>query len=147
MTSTASNAAGAETVVPIHGMWISAIPSAASTRSSCWTRGLGAAGVALSTSSRPGTRTSTEGGHEGRLRNPKRPPLLLLTGTEDRICPPSVNSANLKKQRKAPSATAAKEYLGRCHFPGQDGWEQVADDALAWTVEQARSWRTSAAAA
>jgi pimeloyl-ACP methyl ester carboxylesterase len=70
-------------------------------------------------------------------KNPSRPPLLLLTGTEDRICPPSVNQANFKKQRKAPSATEHKEYPGRCHFPGQDGWEEVADFALSWTTEHA----------
>ena len=74
------------------------------------------------------------------FKNPARPPLLLLTGAEDRISPPSVNKANLKKQRHAPSATDFKEYPGRCHFPGQDGWEHVADDALSWTVEHARSW-------
>jgi pimeloyl-ACP methyl ester carboxylesterase len=69
--------------------------------------------------------------------NPKRPPLLLMTGAEDRICPPSVNRSNFKQQRKAPSATAAKEFPGRSHWPGQDGWEEVADYALDWTVEQA----------
>ena len=72
-------------------------------------------------------------------RNPNRPPLLLVTGTEDRICPPSVNDANFKQQRKAPSATEHKEYPGRCHFPGQDGWEEVADYILAWTTEHAKS--------
>ena len=71
-------------------------------------------------------------------RNPERPPLLLLTGTEDRICPPSVNVANFKKQRQAPAATEHKEYPGRCHFPGQNGWEEVADYALSWTTERAR---------
>jgi pimeloyl-ACP methyl ester carboxylesterase len=71
--------------------------------------------------------------------NPARPPLLLITGTEDRISPPSVNRSNLKKQRRAPSATAYEEYPGRCHFPGQNGWEEVADYALRWTVEQART--------
>jgi len=70
-------------------------------------------------------------------RNPARPPLLLVTGTEDRICPPSVNTANFKKQRKAPSATEHREYPGRCHFPGQDGWEEVADFALSWAGEHA----------
>lgn len=30
-------------------------------------------------------------------RNPARPPLLFITGREDRISPPSVNRANLKK--------------------------------------------------
>ena len=68
-------------------------------------------------------------------KNPARPPLLLVTGTEDRICPPSVNEATWKKQRQAPSATEHKEYPGRCHYPGQDGWEEVADFILGWTVE------------
>jgi len=72
-------------------------------------------------------------------RNPKRPPLLLVTGAEDRICPPAVNRATLEKQRRAPSATEAKEYPGRCHFPGQDGWEQVADHALDWATARAGS--------
>ena len=70
-------------------------------------------------------------------RNPARPPLLLMTGTEDRICPPAVNRANFKKQRHAPSATESREFPGRCHFPGQDGWEEVADFALSWTTEHA----------
>ena len=66
--------------------------------------------------------------------NPQRPPLLLVTGAVDRICPPSVNQATFNKQRHAPSATEHKEYPGRCHFPGQDGWEEVADFVLEWTV-------------
>lgn len=76
-------------------------------------------------------------------RNPARPPLLLLTGEEDRISPPSVNRANLKKQQQASSSTEYKGYPGRCHFPGQAGWEEVADDALSWTTEHARSWAQS----
>src|SRR5438034_4103591 len=68
-------------------------------------------------------------------RNPARPPLLLATGPEDRICPPSVNRANFKKQRRAPSATQSREYPGRCHFPGQDGWEAAADCVLSWATE------------
>jgi pimeloyl-ACP methyl ester carboxylesterase len=71
-------------------------------------------------------------------RNPARAPLLLATGTEDRICPPAVNRSNFKQQRKAPSATESKEYPGRSHFPGQDGWEEVADYLLDWTVGHAR---------
>jgi pimeloyl-ACP methyl ester carboxylesterase len=70
-------------------------------------------------------------------RNPARPPLLLITGAEDRICPPSVNRSNWKKQRQAPTATEHKEYPSRCHFPGQAGWEEVADYALSWTTEHA----------
>jgi pimeloyl-ACP methyl ester carboxylesterase len=69
------------------------------------------------------------------FKNPARPPLLLVTGAVDRICPPSVNEATFKKQRQAPSATEHKVYPGRCHWPGQDGWEEVADHVLSWTVE------------
>jgi pimeloyl-ACP methyl ester carboxylesterase len=72
-------------------------------------------------------------------RNPNRPPLVLVTGSEDRICPPSVNQADFRKQSQAPSATEHKEYPGRCHYPGQDGWEEVADYVLAWTTEHATS--------
>jgi pimeloyl-ACP methyl ester carboxylesterase len=71
-------------------------------------------------------------------RNPARPPMLLVTGAVDRICPPSVNQANFKKQRKAPTATAHEEYAGRCHFPGQDGWEEVADFVLSWATNATR---------
>ena len=56
-----------------------------------------------------------------------------------RICPPAVNVSNFKQQRKAPSATDHKEYPGRCHWPGQDGWEEVADYALNWATEHARA--------
>jgi hypothetical protein len=48
-----------------------------------------------------------------------------------------VNRANFKKQRQAPAITEHKEYPGRCHFPGQDGWEEVADYILSWTTEHA----------
>ena len=50
-----------------------------------------------------------------------------------------MNLSNFKQQRKAPSATDHKEYPGRCHWPGQDGWEEVADYALNWTIEHARA--------
>jgi len=78
-------------------------------------------------------------------KNPARAPLLLLTGSEDRISPPSVNKANLKAQKKAPSPTEYKEYPGRSHWPGQDGWEDVADYALDWTVSHATGAAASSA--
>jgi pimeloyl-ACP methyl ester carboxylesterase len=79
--------------------------------------------------------------------NPRRPPLLLMTGTEDRISPPSVNRSNLKQQQKARSATEYKEFPGRSHWPGQDGWEEVADYALEWTVRHAGAARAADQAA
>jgi hypothetical protein len=69
--------------------------------------------------------------------NSSRLPLLLLSGMEDHICPPSVNLSNWKKQSKAPTATEHKEYPGRCHSPGQTGWEEVADYALDRSVQHA----------
>ena len=80
-------------------------------------------------------------------KNPARAPLLLVTGAEDRICPPSVNMSNFKQQRKAPSATEHKEYPGRSHWPGQDGWEELADYMLNWTTEHARTRAAQPAAA
>jgi hypothetical protein len=50
-----------------------------------------------------------------------------------------VNTSNFKQQRKAPSATDHKEFPGRSHFPGQDGWEEVADYLLNWAIEHVRA--------
>ena len=68
--------------------------------------------------------------------NPARSPLLLICGSEDHISPPSVNNSLLKLQKKAPSATELKVYPGRPHFmAGLDRWEELADDALNWSLE------------
>ena len=72
------------------------------------------------------------------FRNPERAPLLLVTGMDDRICPAPLNLANWKKQRQAPAATEHREYAGRCHYPGQTGWEDVADFLLDWATANAR---------
>jgi hypothetical protein len=56
-----------------------------------------------------------------------------------------VNNANLKAQKQAPSPTEYKEYPGRSHFPGQDGWEDVADHALDWAVSHANRAATTSA--
>jgi pimeloyl-ACP methyl ester carboxylesterase len=70
--------------------------------------------------------------------NPARPPLLLIAGGADHISPLAVNRKLLKLQRRAPSATELKEYPGRPHFmAGLDGWEELADVALNWSLEHA----------
>jgi pimeloyl-ACP methyl ester carboxylesterase len=72
--------------------------------------------------------------------NPARAPLLLLVGGEDHISPPAVNKTLLKLQSKAPSATDMKVYPGRPHFmAGMDGWEELADHALNWSLERVQT--------
>jgi pimeloyl-ACP methyl ester carboxylesterase len=69
-------------------------------------------------------------------RNPKRAPLLLVAGEEDRTIVPAMVRATYRKQRRAPSLTAFKTFPGRSHFLcTEPGWEEVADYALAWVLE------------
>jgi pimeloyl-ACP methyl ester carboxylesterase len=66
-------------------------------------------------------------------RNPSRPPLLLITGTEDRAVGAGMNRNNFKKYRKSPSRTDFKEFPGRSHWIiAEPGWEEVADYAISW---------------
>jgi pimeloyl-ACP methyl ester carboxylesterase len=77
-------------------------------------------------------------------RNPDRAPLLFIAGGADNIMPPSVNRSNAKHY-KSSAITEYKEFAGRSHYTiGEDGWEQVADYALAWAIE--RTSQPSAAA-
>jgi pimeloyl-ACP methyl ester carboxylesterase len=74
------------------------------------------------------------------FRNAARAPLLVLIGGEDHISPPAVNKTIVKLQRRAPSVTESKEYPGRPHFmAGMDRWEEIADDALNWALEHAKT--------
>jgi pimeloyl-ACP methyl ester carboxylesterase len=71
-------------------------------------------------------------------RNDDRAPLLLVGGGSDHIVPASTTRANHKLYRHSRAVTELKEYPGRTHFTvGQDGWEEVADHALAWASEKA----------
>lgn len=71
--------------------------------------------------------------------NPKRPPLLVVAGEDDRTVPTSMARANYGKQRRAPSPTAFKEFRGRCHYLcNEPGWEEVADYALDWAQDTLR---------
>ncbi|HEY7294712.1 MAG TPA: alpha/beta hydrolase [Dehalococcoidia bacterium] len=64
-----------------------------------------------------------------------RAPLLFIAGGADHVVPASSNRANVKHYRKSKAITAYKEFAGRSHYTlGQDGWEAVADFALAWAT-------------
>jgi pimeloyl-ACP methyl ester carboxylesterase len=70
--------------------------------------------------------------------NDDRAPLLFISGGEDHLMPPSVQRSNAKHY-KSNTVTEVKEYPGYAHLlPAQNGWEQIADDALSWAVEHAR---------
>jgi pimeloyl-ACP methyl ester carboxylesterase len=71
-------------------------------------------------------------------RNDGRAPLLFIAGGRDHIVPPAVNRANARKYAGSTAVTDYREYANRTHHTvGQDGWEEVADDALAWAIGHA----------
>ncbi len=69
------------------------------------------------------------------VHNNDRAPLLFIAGGDDHQVPAKLNVANAKQQAKSTSITAYKEFPGRTHYTlGQEGWEQVADFAIAWAT-------------
>ena len=71
--------------------------------------------------------------------NDRRAPLLFIAGGADHVIPPSVNRHNAQKYSHSKAVTAYREYPGRSHFTMiQDGWEELADYALSWAVENAK---------
>jgi pimeloyl-ACP methyl ester carboxylesterase len=73
------------------------------------------------------------------FKRPGRASLLFIAGGEDHIMPPAVNKANYKLYRKSEAITEYTEFAGRCHYTcGQDGWDPLADYALAWATHQIR---------
>lgn len=71
---------------------------------------------------------------------PDRAPLLVLTGEIDHVVPPVIGRAIVAKYRAAggPALVEYREFAGRTHrLVSQDGWEEIADVALAWALEHA----------
>jgi pimeloyl-ACP methyl ester carboxylesterase len=67
------------------------------------------------------------------FRNNDRAPLLIISGSEDHVSPPSLNRATARLQHRSTALTAYKEFPKRAHFIlGQPGWQEVADFALSW---------------
>ena len=73
------------------------------------------------------------------FKNDDRAPLLLIAGEDDHTVPAVVDRSAAKHYRKSNAVTEYKEFPGRSHFIiGQDGWEEVADYALAWALDHAQ---------
>ncbi|TMF20248.1 MAG: alpha/beta hydrolase [Chloroflexi bacterium] len=76
------------------------------------------------------------------FHNDTRAPLLLIAGGKDHIVPASVTKANYNLYRKSKAVTDFKEYPDRSHYTvGQPGWEEVADYALTWAVDNASKFQ------
>ena len=76
------------------------------------------------------------------LHNDDRAPLLLIAGGRDLLAPGSVTEANFRLYQKCKAITEYKAYPERSHFTfGEPGWEEVADQALDWAVEQSTAPR------
>jgi len=74
------------------------------------------------------------------FHNDTRAPLLLIAGGEDHIAPASVTRANFNLFKHSKAVTAYTEFPGRSHYTlGQAGWEEVADCALNWSIENSAS--------
>lgn len=66
-------------------------------------------------------------------RNPERGPLLIVSGGADNTVPQSVSEAAYKRQLANPGVTEIAEIPGRGHsLTIDDGWQEVADTALAF---------------
>ena len=70
-------------------------------------------------------------------RNENRAPLLFVSGSEDHIMPPAVQRSHLKHY-KSDTITEITEFEGPHFMVALDGWEEIADHALAWAREHAR---------
>jgi pimeloyl-ACP methyl ester carboxylesterase len=63
----------------------------------------------------------------------KRGPLLLLSGEDDRIIPPSVTRLNYQEYEKDAGVTEYKEFKERSHFIiSEKGWKEVVEFSLSW---------------
>ncbi|MGE6737885.1 alpha/beta hydrolase, partial [Streptomyces sp. NPDC059900] len=68
-------------------------------------------------------------------RNDDRAPLLFVSGEHDHLMPPKIQQSNAKHY-KSNTVTEIIEYPGRSHLmPAQNGWEEIADHALAWALD------------
>jgi pimeloyl-ACP methyl ester carboxylesterase len=72
------------------------------------------------------------------FHNDERAPLLMIAAEYDHISPPSVVEANTRLYEKSRVLTQYRMFAGRTHYIlGQQGWEEVADFALDWALQNA----------
>lgn len=68
--------------------------------------------------------------------NEARKPLLFIAGEHDNLMPPKIQRSNAAHYKAPGLVTEVIEYPGRSHLmPAQEGWEEVADRALAWALD------------
>ena len=66
-------------------------------------------------------------------KNPKRGPLLIISGEKDHVVPWAIANASYKRQAKNKGVTEIVKIPGRGHALTIDsGWQEVADTALAF---------------
>jgi non-heme chloroperoxidase len=66
-------------------------------------------------------------------KNPRRGPMLLITGEKDHIAPHAIAAASYRKQKRNRAATQIQEIPDRGHSLVFDsGWQDVAEAALAF---------------
>lgn len=85
----------------------------------------------------PESKTVARGGLTSAAKvdfNKPHPPLLITSGSEDNILPPSLNIRNFKAYKKDNgSVIDYKEFPGRNHYVvGQPTWKEDADYILDW---------------
>ena len=80
------------------------------------------------------------------FRNDDRAPLLFIAGEKDHLSPAALNESNARRYLQSKALTVYEEFPLRSHFTlGEQGWEQVADYALSWAIENAAVRRQPAA--
>ena len=91
--------------------------------------------------SRPHSRTSTLTRRpRSTSGNPDRAPLLIIAGGSDHVVPAAVDHEAAGKYAKGSAVTEYREFPGRSHWTvGEPGWETVADYALDWATQKART--------
>jgi alpha-beta hydrolase superfamily lysophospholipase len=76
--------------------------------------------------------------------NDTRAPLLIVGGSVDHVVPAKTTRTNFKLYHKSKAISEYKEFPGRSHFTvGQDGWEEVADYALNWVTNHSATYASA----